>query len=292
LAEPKGCKINPVHDEEIMNNPSPTKIAIQEDMLPGPSLEDRFHQAADLGLQGIEFWSETLPGQVGEIARLNGTAGVTAASINNGHRSRFLDPQPEERLRALEELKEAMTLAGRVSASGVVFVPHFSAPLLPDLSPWMDVISVERNLLAAQLVELADHAMKAGVQLWVESVNRYETHLLNQIADSASLIAPLSHPNLGIVADLFHMAIEEEDISAAILEQAQFIGHVHLADSNRRLPGLGTTDFKQVLGTLSKINYNGWLVLECDQPGENRVNSYWYMEHLPASLSLIRQGFL
>jgi sugar phosphate isomerase/epimerase len=275
-----------------MNNPHSIKIAIQEDMLPGPSLEDRFHQAADLGLQGIEFWSETLPGQLGEIERLNGKSGVTAASVNNGHRSRFLDPQPEERLRALDELKEAMTLAGRIGAAGVVFVPHFSAPLLPDLLPWMDVISLERNLLATQLVELANHAQEAGVQLWVESVNHYETHLLNTLADSASLVAPFSHPNLGIVADLFHMALEEEDLSAAILENAQFIGHVHLADNNRRLPGLGRTDFKQALGTLSKINYAGWLALECDQPGENQVNSSWYMKHLPESLSLIRQSYL
>jgi sugar phosphate isomerase/epimerase len=275
-----------------MNNPHTMKIAIQEDMLPGPSLEDRFHQAADLGLQGIEFWSETLPGQLGEIERLNGKSGVTAASVNNGHRSRFLDPQPEERLRALDELKEAMTLAGRIGAAGVVFVPHFSAPLLPDLLPWMDVISLERNLLATQLVELANHAQEAGVQLWVESVNHYETHLLNTLADSASLVAPFSHPNLGIVADLFHMALEEEDLSAAILENAQFIGHVHLADNNRRLPGLGRTDFKQALGTLSKINYAGWLALECDQPGENQVNSSWYMKHLPESLSLIRQSYL
>ena len=275
-----------------MNNSHSMKIAIQEDMLPGPTLEDRFHQAADLGLQGIEFWSETLPDQIGEIEKLNGKTGVSAASVNNGQRSRFLDPKPQERARALDELKEAMTLAGRIGASGVVFVPHFSNPLLPDLSPWMDVISLERNLLAAQLVGLADHAQNAGVQLWVESVNHYETHLLNKLSDSASLVAPLSHPNLGIVADLFHMALEEQDISAAILEHAKLIGHVHLADSNRRLPGLGSTDFLQVLRTLSKINYSGWLVLECDQPGENQVNASWYMNHLPESLSLINQALL
>jgi sugar phosphate isomerase/epimerase len=273
-----------------MNNPHSMKIAIQEDMLPGPTLEDRFHQAADLGLQGIEFWSETLPDQVSEIEKLKGKTGVSAASVNNGQRSRFLDPQPQERARALDELKEAMTLAGRISASGVVFVPHFSAPLLPDLSPWMDVISLERSLLAAQLAGLADHAQNAGVQLWVESVNHYETHLLNKLSDSASLVVPLSHPYLGIVADLFHMALEEQDISAAILEHANLIGHVHLADSNRRLPGLGRTDFFQALRTLSKINYSGWLVLECDQPGENQANAPWYVNHLPESLSLINQA--
>ena len=87
-----------------MNLTHPIKIAIQEDMLPGPSLADRFHQAADLGLQGIEFWSVTLPDQVKQIERLNGAGGVCAASVNNGQRSRFLDPHPDERERALNEL--------------------------------------------------------------------------------------------------------------------------------------------------------------------------------------------
>jgi len=86
------------------------KIAIQEDMLPGPTLEDRYLQAADLGFQGIEFWSQTLPDQAKAIERLNGTGGVTAASINNGRRSRFLDPNPNERQRALSELREAISL--------------------------------------------------------------------------------------------------------------------------------------------------------------------------------------
>ena len=200
-----------------MNSNRPVKIAIQEDMLPGPTLEDRFHQAADLGLQGIEFWSQTLPEQANSIEQLSGTGGIVAASINNGQRSRFLDPNLDERKRALSELKEAMTLAGRIGASGVVFVPHFFEPLLPDLSPWMDSISVERGLLTAQLEELADHAQAESVQLWVEPVNRYETHLLNRLQDAASLISGLSHPNLGIVADFFHMALEEPDILAALL---------------------------------------------------------------------------
>jgi sugar phosphate isomerase/epimerase len=122
--------------------PPALRLAIQEDMLPGPSLADRFDQAADLGVQGIEFWSRTLPEQAAEIERLNGRRGVFAASINNGRRSRFLDPDPAERERALAELRQAMTLAGRIGAAGVVFVPHFFGPLLPDLSPYMDAVQL------------------------------------------------------------------------------------------------------------------------------------------------------
>jgi sugar phosphate isomerase/epimerase len=261
------------------------RIAIQEDMLPGPSLADRFAQAADLGLQGIEFWSSTLADQADEIERLNGKRGVVAASINNGRRSRFLDPHPAERERALSELREAIRLAGQVGAAGVVFVPHFFGPLLPDLSPFMDAVALERSLLAAQLHELADHAEHAGVRLWVEPVNRYETHLLVRLQDAASLVAPLGLPCLGMVADLFHMALDEPDPAAAIRRYGKLIGHVHLADSNRRLPGQGRTDFGAMMAALEDVNYNGWMAFECGMPGENHGQAERYMLEVPASLA-------
>lgn len=268
----------------------PHQIAIQEDMLPGPTLQDRYQQAADLGLQGIEFWSQTLPGQADLIERLNGTGGVVTASINHGRRSRFLDPDPAERERAMAELREAISLAGRVGAAGVVFVPHFFEPLLPDLSPFMDPVKLEYALLRAQLVELADHAENNGVLLWVEPVNRYETHLLNRLEDASSVIEPLNAPSLGIVADIFHMALDEPDIPEAIRKNAATIGHVHLADSNRRLPGQGTTDFMAALGALSEIDYSGWMALECGDPGENLKRAAEYLLDLPASLTFLRGG--
>ena len=264
------------------------RIAIQEDMLPGPSLEDRFAQAADLGVQGIEFWSSRLAEQADEIERLNGRGGVTAASINNGRRSRFLDPDPAERRRALAELRQAIALAGRVGAAGVIFVPHFFGPLLPDLSPYMDAVALERALLSAQLRELSEDAERAGVRLFVEPVNRYETHLLVRLRDAASLIEPIGHPRLAIVADLFHMALDEPDIPAAIRDNAAAIGHVHLADSNRRLPGQGRTDFRAALAALEAIGYDGWMAFECGAPGDNAPMAEAYLRELPASLAGLR----
>ena len=263
------------------------KLAIQEDMLPGPSLEERFSQAADLGLNGIEFWSATLPEQANEIERLNGRVGVAAAAINNGRRSRFLDPDPDERSRALAELIEAVQLAGHIGASGVVFVPHFFGPLLPDLSPLMNPIELERALLSAQLEALAEHADRAGVQLWIEPVNRHETHLLLRLEQAASMVAPLNSPRLGIVADLFHMALEEDEIPAAIVKNGPYIGHVHLADSNRRPPGQGTTDFPAAFAALREVGYDGWLSFECGDPGQNQARAKTYFEELPGRLEAL-----
>ena len=261
------------------------KVAIQEDMLPGPSLEDRFAQASDLGLQGIEFWSEGLPDQAAEIERLSGRGAVVASSINNGRRSRFLVPDPDERARAMSELSEAIDLAGRIGATGVVFVPHFFDPLLPDLSPYKTAVELELALLSSQLEVLAEAADWAKVQLFVESVYREETHLLNRLEQASSLIAPLGHDRLEIVADLFHMACEESDSPSAILKNQEHIGHVHLADSNRKLPGQGATDFKPIVIALREISFGGWLAFECGSPGQNQARADQYLAELPDSLS-------
>ncbi len=260
-------------------------VAVQEDMLPGPTLEDRFAQAIDLAIQGIEFWSASLPEQADEIERLNGTGDVVASTVNHGRRSRFLDPDPAERSRALAELREAIALAGQIGAAGVVYVPHFFGPLLPDLQPYRSAVELERELLAAQIEQLLPEVERAGIQLWVEPVNRYETHLLVRLEQAASIVALFNHPQLKIVADLFHMALDEPDIPAAIRAQREHIGHVHLADSNRRLPGQGTTDFSSVLEALRSIDYGGWMAFECGEPGDNLPGAQAYLEELPASLA-------
>lgn len=266
------------------------RVAVQEDMLPGPRLVDRFAQAADLGIGGIEFWSRTLPRQAKEIARLSGRNNVVAATVNHGRRSRFLDPDPQERRRAMAELKEALTLAGEIGAAGVVFVPHFFGPLLPDLSPFMTAVELERALLKAQLEELAEHAERAGVRLWVEPVNRYETHLLNRLEQAAEIVEAVGHPALGIVADLFHMALDEPDIPGAIVQYGEFIGHVHLADNNRRLPGQGSTDFEVAFAALEEAGYRGWFAFECGEPGENAPHAEQYLLELPDSLAYLFGG--
>lgn len=184
----------------------------------------------------------------------------------------------------MSELSEAIELAGRIGAEGVVFVPHFFDPLLPDLSPYKTAVDLELALLGAQLEILADAADQAKVQLFVESVYREETHLLNRLDQASSLIDPLGRDRLAIVADLFHMAHEELDSPGAILENREYIGHVHLADSNRKLPGQGETDFKPILIALREISYTGWLALECGSPGQNQAQADQYLAELPESL--------
>ena len=58
------------------------------------------------------------------------------------------------------------------------------------------------------------------------------------------------------------MNIEEADVPAALREGAHQIGHVQLADSNRRPAGHGHTNFRAVAATLEAIGYQGYLSAE------------------------------
>ena len=93
-------------------------------------------------------------------------------------------------------------------------------------------------------------------------MNRYETYLVNTLSSAASMAAEVGRPNVGLMADLFHMNIEEGDIPATIRDAAGLVWHVHLADSNRRPPGLGHTDFATAITALKDIRYDGSLTME------------------------------
>lgn len=266
------------------------KIALQEDMLPGRSMLEKFENAKQLGVDGIEFWGRGLAQKVNDIVDAMEKTGIVAASVNHGRQGRFLDPHPAEREQAVAELRSSITCASDIGAKGVIFVPHFFGPLLPDLSPFMSAEQLEAEVLLSQLRTLEDFAAAMDVELYVEPINRYETHFLNRLEQAAAITRKRNHPNLKIVADLFHMALEEDSIPQAIRDHAADIGHVHLADSNRRLPGQGMTDFAAAAAALNEIGYDGWAAFEPGDPGDNAKNAERYMRELPESLALLKSA--
>jgi len=116
--------------------------------------------------------------------------------------------------------------------------------------------------LAESLDTLGTHAKQYGVPLIYEPLNRYETNLINTLADGVVLIRSLSSPNVRLLADLFHMNIEESDPADAIRQAGPHIGHVHLADSNRQPAGRGHTDFGPLSRALREIDYQGYVSAE------------------------------
>jgi sugar phosphate isomerase/epimerase len=112
------------------------------------------------------------------------------------------------------------------------------------------------NVLGAQ-------ATQYGVPLLYEPLNRFETNLCNTLADGVALVRSMRTKNVLVLADLFHMNIEETDLAAAIVEARDYIGHVHFVDSNRRPAGCGHIDYTPIIGALREIGYDKYLSAEC-----------------------------
>ncbi|AEH51176.1 5-keto-L-gluconate epimerase [Pseudothermotoga thermarum] len=120
-----------------------------------------------------------------------------------------------------------------------------------------------QKLFIEQIAKLADYAQLLSVQLVIEPLNRYEIDFLNTLDETYELVKVLNHDSVGILADTFHMNIEEPRIEESLEKVKDKLYHFHVADSNRWAPGAGHIDFGSIIRTLRKIGYNSFLSVEC-----------------------------
>lgn len=117
--------------------------------------------------------------------------------------------------------------------------------------------------LRSALNELGDIAGNEGVPLIYEPLNRYETNMCNTVAEGVELCQSLSTQHVKLLADVFHMGIEEADPAAAMASGKGFIGHVHFVDSNRKAAGMGHLDLDSIAKALIDIGYDRYVSAEC-----------------------------
>jgi sugar phosphate isomerase/epimerase len=238
------------------------KLAVREGMVPGTTLEERIAFVDRLGYDGIEIHSvESLRRPAAELEAAFSGQRIRPTTVDGVRK--LLDPDPAERAASLTLLRERLELCARLSGVAVLLVPIFGRPLLPDLSPLHTAAEIERELLVAQLKEIAEHAGQVEAKLMIEPLNRYETHLINTLDHGAELCRRINRPSVRIMADFFHMSIEEASIGDSVRQSAPFIEYVHVADSNRKQPGRGHLDFRPGFRALKEVGYDGYLGVEC-----------------------------
>jgi sugar phosphate isomerase/epimerase len=130
---------------------------------------------------------------------------------------------------------------------------------------WEDAVSRDQAVgwLAEALEDLGAHAATRGVTLLYEHLNRYETNLFNRVEQVVPFLNSLRTRNVRMLADLFHLNIEERSVPEALRSCGELLGHIHFVDSNRRAAGWGHTDFAPVLAALREMRYAGYLSAEC-----------------------------
>lgn len=247
------------------------KTAVQEQLLPGDTLQAKWDFAQQAGYDAIELRGK---GDFHFASRLEelkqaGKDGVVMPTVCVDMLHFFGAFDADLRRDAIAQMKSQLTVIAEIGGLGAqtpASYGMFSRRLPPFEPPRTE--EEDREVLLTGLAELGEHARTEGVTLFLEPLNRYEDHMVNRLGQAAELIRQTGLDSIKIGIDSYHMNIEESDPAAAILAHADVIGHAQVSDSNRFQPGAGHLDWPAWLGALHTIGYDGYLAAECRLTGD------------------------
>jgi hydroxypyruvate isomerase len=126
----------------------------------------------------------------------------------------------------------------------------------------------EQDALAVENLALAGRAAsRVGGTVLVEPVSGAPRYPLLTAADAVGVIDRVAEEtgvtDLGFLCDLYHLAVNGEDLDRVIATYGSRVAHVQIADApGRHEPGTGELDLDRYLGRLADVGYDGWVGLE------------------------------
>ncbi len=127
--------------------------------------------------------------------------------------------------------------------------------VITDKKPYL-----ERSIKSVR--EIVKTAEEYNILYCLEILNRFEQFLLNTAEEGLGYIEEIGSPVLKLNLDTFHMNIEEDSMSDAIVNTGNKLGHLHIGECNRKIPGMGRMPWDEIIHALKKINYSGRIVME------------------------------
>jgi hydroxypyruvate isomerase len=133
------------------------------------------------------------------------------------------------------------------------------------------------ELGAENLALAARAAARIGGTVLVEPVSGADRYPLLTAADAVAAIDFAGEPNIGLLADLYHLAVNGDDVDAVIAQHADRVAHVQIADApGRNEPGTGDLPLEQQLAALEAAGYTGWVGLEY-KPATTSAESFGWL---------------
>jgi len=126
----------------------------------------------------------------------------------------------------------------------------------------------------ALLKGMAPLAQRHRIVVGVEMQQRSECNYLNFIEEVVQVVEPVAHPNIRVLADLFHMRVMG-DTPRQLAAAMPWVGLVELAEREKRtLPGIAGDDFRPYFTELARGGYRGLADVEGDGTAEQLRNAF------------------
>ena len=226
-------------------------------------LETSIAKAGRLGYDGVELALATAGDvDVRHVRTLLQSHGMGLSAVSTGRvfaeqRAWLTSPDAVVRGRAVE------ILVGIVDVAAELGTTRVNIGRVRGFVPDGETVVTAEGRFFDGICAVAEHAAPLGIEMVVEPVNRYEINYINSLVpDGIGMVRRLGCPNVRLMADVFHMNIEDASVHDSLVEAGALVGYVHLADSNRWAPGQGHTDFPAILDALRAVGYDDWVAVE------------------------------
>ena len=233
------------------------------------NLNENISKAASMGYDGVELAirkPEAL--RLKEIDKLILKYNLKVLAIGTGQiygeeGLNFSDPIREIRDTTVERTKKIIDIAGHFDASVIIGLIRGN---IKDMKNYSFGLAIAEERIANCLEKLIQYSESRAINFLIEPINRYEVNIFNRLDEVYSFLNKfkdrLDLERIGILADTFHMNIEEPNIAESFNKYSSMIKHVHFADSNRWPPGYGHIDFGKIMEVLTDINYSSFISFE------------------------------
>ena len=128
---------------------------------------------------------------------------------------------------------------------------------------------------------VGEAAKEYGTIVVIEPLNKKETNIINTVGEGAVLCRRVNHPNVKLLADIYHVALAEEPMTN-LSDNGDILRHVHIAYVDGRTAPMPTDsyDYAAVKKALDDAKYDLRISIEGKIQGdfaETMTNSIAYL---------------
>lgn len=197
--------------------------------------------------------------ELSELKAVSKDLGLTISSnIGPPKDKDVASPDPSVREAGITFLTDIMKAMDRIDSRVLVGVTYTYWPGQFD--------DLDKPAIWARGVEsvkrLGRVAQDLNIDLCLEVVNRFETLVLNTSEEGIAFCKEVDNPRVKLLLDTFHMNIEEDNLPDAFRLAGDYLGHVHVGEGNRKLPGQGHLPWEAMGQALRDIGFDGGVVME------------------------------
>jgi protein FrlC len=142
-----------------------------------------------------------------------------------------------------------------------------SVSLCPGMVLWDYSLKEGWDNLYNSLREIEDYCSDLPIRLLIEPAHKYESNLILTIEDCIEVLNSLNSDKFGILLDVGHCHVNNENLENSLKLCADYPLHIHIDDNSGEsdshlIPGEGTIDFNIFYQSLKDIGYSGFVSAE------------------------------